>query len=489
MTDGGEEASAQERVAALEAELHAQLAALAAALAERDELIAALRKQVAELTERLGRNSSNSHLPPSSDGPGGGSRLTGRRAKTGSKRKRGGQKGRKGAKRELVDASKVDEFVEFFPEVCLACTAELPHIHDTDARRYQQVDLVDYGPWLTEYRRHAVVCPECGARTLAKYDPEKIPQSAFGSQLTAVVVMLTGVYHLSRWRTTQLIADLFGISISIGTVSAMEARASKALAPVHDEIKRIVENAAVKYADATTWLRSGATKSLWTISSSLATLYEILHDGARETILPLFGAFIGILVSDRASVFGFWVTKLRQICHAHLIRKFVAFSERDGPAGSIGRELLECAALLFDYWHAFKAGGLSRDELIAWMRPVQKHFESVLERAVSADIEGVSGSCANMLAHRDALWTFVTHEGVEPTNNNAERDLRPLVLWRKRSFGSKSDRGERFVARVMSVAHTARKQGKGVLDFFTRALTAMLEGRPAPRLVDSGAAA
>lgn len=487
MASGEAHQTPEERIAALESALAESQAALAesqAAVVESRELIVLLQKQVADLTERLGRNSKNSHLPPSSDGPGSSKRGSGLRGKAG-KRKRGGQKGRKGAKRELLDPSAVDEIVDFFPEVCLGCATELPKIPDPGARRTQQVELVDYGPWTTEYRRHEVACPCCGKKTRAAYDPDKIPASAFGPRLTSVVVLLTGVHHISRVNTAQLIDDLFGISISVGTISAMEARATKALKPVHEEIKRVVDKAAVKYADGTTWLREGEMRSLWTVSSSLATLYEILQDGTQKTISPLFGALIGILVSDRASVFGFWVMAMRQICWAHLVRKFVAFSERDGPGGDVGRELLECAGLVFEYWHAFCAGRFTRDELIVWMRPVRLHVESVLERAAIAGIEHVSGSCANMLEHRDALWTFVTHEGVEPTNNDAERELRPLVLWRKRSFGSKSDRGEQFVARVMSVARTARKQGKAVLNVLEQALVALLHRRSAPRLVEA----
>lgn len=480
MGDSGQPQTAEERIA----ELEAALAAQAAALAARDEVIAALQKQVEELTRRLDQNSSNSHLPPSSDGPGAGQRLT-QRLKKNSGRKRGGQKGRKGAKRELVNAEIVDEFVEFFPPTCSGCAAELPEVHDADARRTQQVELLEGGRWITEYRRHEIVCPCCGARTRAAYDPAKIPASAFGPKLTAVVVMLTGIYHLSRARTMQLIRDLFGISISVGTVSAMEARTTKALEPVHEEIQRVVEAAAIKYMDGTTWLRDGKTRSLWTVSTSLATLYEVLLDGARETIMPLVLGVVGFLVSDRASVFSFWPMAMRQICWAHLIRKFVAFSERDGPAGAIGRELLDCASLVFDYWHALRAGDFTRHELGEWMRPVRRQFEAALERAVGADLGHVSGSCANVLAHREALWTFVAHDGVEPTNNDAERELRPLVLWRKRSFGSKSERGERFVARIMSVARTARKQGIDVLDFLQRTLEAVLERRPAPRLMEA----
>ena len=97
----------------------------------------------------------------------------------------------------------------------------------------------------------------------------------------------------------------------------------------------------------------------------------------------------------------------------------MSFSERDGPAGTLGRELLDCAALVFEYWHGFKDGQLTRDELAIWMRPLQLRLEAVLERAAAADIARLSGSCADILAHREALWTFVSHEGVEPTNNHA----------------------------------------------------------------------
>jgi transposase len=179
----------------------------------------------------------------------------------------------------------------------------------------------------------------------------------------------------------------------------------------------------------------------------------------------------------------------RQVCHAHLLRKYVAFSERDGPAGAIGRELLELIALMFEYWHGFKDGHLTRQELQFWMRPIQRDIERALERGAAADIARLSGSCADVLAHKGALWTFVEHEGVEPTNNHAELELRDFVLWRKRSFGSQSDRGERFAERVMTAVRTARKQGKDVLDFLIRSVTAHDCGTPPPRLIAAAQAA
>jgi len=298
-----------------------------------------------------------------------------------------------------------------------------------------------------------------------------------------VVALLTGAYHLSRRKTQKLLHELFGIGVSLGALSTMEQRASEALQSCHAEALREVQHAGVKHSDATSWTRSGQLMSLWVLATVTATVYQILNDGRSETIRPLFGPRIGILVSDRATVFNFWVMELRQVCHAHLLRKFVALSERDGHAGAIGRGLLECTALFFDYWHGYKDGHLTRQELLFWMGPVQRTFEQLLERGEKVDIKGVSGSCTDILAHRDALWTFVTGDGVEPTNNHAELELRDFVLWRKRSFGSQSERGERFAERVMTVVRTARKQGKSVLDFLFRCITAHLDGTTAPRLL------
>ena len=502
-TDGTEEqqrVELQVRVAELEAKLaarDAELAARDAELAARDARIAQFEAVVAkliakidELTEELRRNSSNSHLPPSSDGPGAASR--GERPKRSKKdekkrRKRGGQKGHRGAHRRLAPPEQVDEFVHFFPLACEGCASSLPEIPERDPKRYQLLELLVGGVHITEYQRHAVVCDRCGHRTMARYDAERIPSSPFGERLIAVVAMLSGVYHISRRVTQLLLRKLFSLEVSLGAISAMERRASEGLVAPMQEAEREVEGAAVKHTDATTWLLAGITMSLWTLASKVATVYKIFRDGCRDTIRPWFGKLIGILVSDRATVFDFWAMARRQICHAHLIRRFVLFSQRAGPAGTIGRELLDLSALVFEYWHGFRAGHLTRAELESRMRPVQQQFEAALQRGVAADIPRLSGSCDDILAHKDALWTFVTHEGVEPTNNAAELALRPLVLWRKRSFGSQSERGLRFVERMMTVAQTARKQGKDVLDFIVRCVSAKARGTTPPSLLSTAA--
>jgi len=443
--------------------------------------IAALTQKVAELTERLGQNSRNSHRPPSSDPPGNaGDSGSGQRPK--STRPRGGQRGHRGSRRELVAVDQVDDVVDLYPAECENCWAALPEQPDPHAKRSQWIEVPPLQPYIKETRRHQVACPCCGHRTRAAHDEQEIPASPFGPRLMSIVALLTGVYHVSRRSAAKLLSDLVGVPISLGAVSAVEARVSEAVEPPVAEAWQRVEGAPIKHTDGTTWLKAGAVLALWTIASTAATVFKIVADGSRATLAPLYGALRGILVSDRATALAFWAMERRQICWAHLLRRYVSFSERAGPAGELGRQLLDYTGLLFDYWHDYKAGRLDRATFLAWMAPVRAQVEAVLERAVASGINRLAGSCANILDHRAALWTFIDVEGVEPTNNHAERELRAFVLWRRRSFGTQSERGNLFAERLMTVAHTARKQRKDVLSFLTACCQAQLDGTRAPSL-------
>lgn len=443
-------------------EERSEIEKLRAELAARDVRIAQLERAVAELSELLGRNSKNSNKPPSSDPPGSSAKR--RTLKPKGKRKRGGQKGHRGSRRELAPADEVDRFVELYPAECKSCWQPLPETPDAFAKRYQQVELEPLAPAITEYRRHAVVCA-CGFKTRAVYDASVIPQRAFGPRLMAAVALLTGVYHLSRRQTVRLLHELLGVRMSLGSVSAIERRVSEAIKPATEEVLTVARAAAVKHTDGTSWRRSAALWSLWTLATTAVTVFKIVANGKRDTLKGLLGNTSGILVSDRATALKFWPMERRQVCWAHLLRKFVSFSERDGPTGEVGKELLDYATLLFTYWGKFRRSELSREELLAHMVPVRPLFEAALERAIAMKVRGLSGSCADLLQHRKALWTFLDNEGVEPTNNHAERELRSFVLWRRRSFGTQSERGDRFAERIMTLAHTARKQGRDILTF------------------------
>lgn len=483
---------AQQRIAELEAVVAAKderiagqaerIAAQDARIAQLEQRVADLLEQVAVLSEQLRQDSSNSHKPPSSDAPGGGKGAGKgrRRDNSKTKRKRGGQPGHSGRYRELLPECDVDTFVDYYPPQCESCWEPLPKVADPQATRFQVTEVPPVVPHTTEYRCHAVTC-RCGYQTRGRFGAE-VPTSPFGPRLMSIIGLLSGVYHLSRRKTVTLLSDLLGVRISLGAVSSVEARVSEAVKPAVDEAWTKVSNARVKHTDGTGWLQAGAALAVWTIATTMVTVFKIVADSSKATLQPLYGALRGILVSDRATALTFWAMDRRQVCWAHLLRRFVSFSERDGPAATIGRELLDYTGLLFEYWHAYRDGTIAKATFRAWMAPVRAGIEDVLQRAVAANIKRLSGSCENILEHRPALWTFVDHDDVEPTNNHAERELRAFVLWRKRSFGSQSERGNAFAERMMTIAHTARKQDRDVLAFLTDCCHAHSRGTQPPSL-------
>lgn len=468
-----------EELLAENAQLRTALAAALARIVGADARIAEFEQQIAKLLEEKRQNSSNSGKPPSSDAP---STRANRHAKKKGKsgRKRGGQPGHRGSQRALVPPGDVDVVVDHFPPQCENCWEQLPRTPDSSPQRYQTTELPPVKPHTTEHRGHTVSCPCCRHKTSASFD---IPP-AFGPRLLAVVALLTGAYHVSRRAAARLLSDLVGVRVSLGAVSTIERRVSEAVKGAVEEVwKQVVDEATAKHTDGTTWFQAGTMCALWTVATLKATAFKILANANRTTLAALFGdKHRGTLVSDRAAALTFWAMEHRQICWAHLLRKFVAFSERDGRGGVIGRELLDYVGVIFEYWDDVKVGRLTRAEFRDRMAPVRKNVQAVLQRAVAANLKSVSGSCEDILKHAAALWTFVDLDDVEPTNNHAERELRAFVLWRRRSFGSQSERGNRFAERLMTVVHTARKQNKNVLAFLIACCTATRDGKKAPSL-------
>lgn len=468
-----------QRIVDLEARVEAKDAVIAAQRVEIEQLkskLDELTKLVLTLKEQLDRNSSNSNKPPSSDSP---AQKAERKGK-GTGGKRGGQPGHSGSTRALVPIDQVSKFEPLFPSECENCFAPLPQVPSGKPQRFQTVELPQIKAYIIEWLRHCVRCRRCNHETWASIAP--IPKTPFGPHLEAVIGLATGVYHLSRRAAVSWLSDVLGIDISLGAVSAVEERVSEAVKTPVAEAWAKFDEAPVKHTDGTSWFKAGVLCSLWTIATSAVTVFKILANGQATTLAPLFGKKLGILVSDRATALKFWVMEKRQICFAHLLRKAISFSERDGPAGVLGRELSDLIVILFKYWQQLRGGELSRDKFRELMAPVRRQFEEALERGSKAKLRHVSGSCADILEHRAALWTFIDNEGVEPTNNHAERELRAFVLWRRRSFGTQSERGDLFAERLMTVAHTARKQNKNVLEFLTACCTAARTGATPPSL-------
>jgi transposase len=448
--------------------------------AELAKTIDLLHVRIAALEARLAQNSTNSNRPPSSDSPQDRESRPDRRA-TG--RTRGGQRGHKGLKRNLLPAEKVNETRECYPELCRrrGCGRRLRRHPFGEPLRHQVVDVPAIEPHVTEYRLHSVAC-DCGKITCAPL-PDGVPRGMCGPRLMALIALLTGIYRNSRRDAVNVLSDVLGVRISLGALSEAEARVSEAVAAPVEEARTYVSEQGVKHVDATGWRQAGNGRTLWTIATALVTVFGITADGSRARLRGLFAAVRGILVTDRGTQFGFWAMQDRQICWAHLIRKFVSFAERSGPVGQLGADLLLLSRTMIHCWHKVRDGTMSRSAFGAMMVRMKPVVEGHLERGVQLRVRGVSGSCADILEHRLALWTFVDRDGVEPTNNAAERALRSFVLWRKMSFGSQSERGNRFAARIMTVAQTLRKQRRHVLAYLTDACQAALSDRTPPSLL------
>lgn len=436
---------------------------------------------VEELQARLGQNSSNSNRPPSSDSP---SDRRERPHKQPSGRRRGAQPGHKPLRRELLPPEQVTDVQDVLPPSCRRCGRRLPRRLEAEPLRHQVVDLPEIRPDVHEWRLHRVAC-ECGAVTCAEL-PTGVPRGMLGARALGLIGLLTGVRRVSRREAVALLGDVLHVKVSLGTLSQGEGYLSESVAaPVAEAHAHVIEQA-IKHVDATTWQQRGQPRTLWTIATTLATVFFVSVDATQKQLRALFQSIRGTLVSDRGRQFTFWAMHKRQICWAHLIRKFASFAERAGEAGRIGDRLLLLSRVVLRCWHNVRDGTMSRRQFREFIDAVSPLIEGWLEAAVRLRVRGVSGSCADILRHREALWTFARQPGVEPTNNHAERELRPIVLWRKQSFGSQSERGDRFAERMMTVSRTLRKQGRNVLEYLTAACQAHLRGEPAPSLLFAG---
>jgi len=287
---------------------------------------------------------------------------------------------------------------------------------------------------------------------------------------------------LSIRQIVALLMDIFHVPISTGCVVDLCHLLSAALANAYAESQEKVNKADKVNVDETGWKKAGKKWWLWVAVTAQATLF-MLADRSAASLKALLGeSFQGIITSDRFKSYLALAVERRQACWAHLKRNWQAFSERDGPLGEWGKQAITQIEKLFDLWHQFKEGKLDRAALQVKMEPVQTELRRLLEEGQGLPLEKAHTFCHNVLALWPALWRFLEVEGLEPTNNAAERALRHAVLWRKGCFGTQSDTGAQFVARILTAVETCRQQKLHTLTFLTETVQAHISGRPAPAL-------
>ena len=451
-------------------EAQAIIRTLLAKLAKLEGELEELRRQV------KGKTPQNSSLPPSTQHPH--AKPTPRKRK--SKRKRGGQAGHKKHERPLIPTDQCDEVQPLKPSECRRCGAQLSG-SDLEPLRHQVWELPEIKPLVTEYQRHRLSCRSCGETTCAPL-PAGVPQGQSGPRLLAFAALLMAYYRQSKRRTAEFLTTLFGQPCCAALTVKMQTQVTAALRPSYEELAAQLPTQEQLSIDETATKERNGKAWLWTFVARTFTVFTVRATREATALSELLtDAFCGIVNCDRAKMY--WRVGRLQWCWAHLKRDFQALIDSgDGQAKRLGYDLRRATCKLFEHWGNYRDGPITRAAFQRRMAPVRREVERLLQRGALSGNPQMRGMCQELYDHREWLWTFVRHEGVEPTNNASERSLRHAVIWRKLSFGTQSAGGSRFVETMLSVIETCRQQQRNAFAFVTAAVEAHLAHQPAPSL-------
>ena len=467
---------------------------LAQSIEKLEQQVTELQTLEQQLQEKVNRSSKNSSSPPSSDPPGFGQKSQPKK----SGKKRGGQPGHEGKSRDLYSVEKCSDVIDHHPITCACCGENLSGA-DPNPYRHQIVEIPRIEPIVVEHRLHQLNCRKCGTSTRATL-PNDVNRSGYGVRVVGTVALLSGLYRNSQRMVQSALADLFNISMSLGTVNKLRLEASNAVASCVDEAKLYVQQQAGVGADETSFNQGnidGCNPAerqawLWVAVTPFVAFFEIALTRCTEAAKNLLGEnFAGILNSDRHGAYNWVALERRQLCWAHLIREVFKISERPGVSQELGTALLKQQEKLFELWHRVRDGTLARCEFALVVKDIRCQIKELLQEAADYEITSKETTplaktvrtCRQLLKVETAMWLFVTTEGVEPTNNAAERAIRPAVIWRRTSFGSQTQDGSIFVARMLTVVTTLKSQQRNIMEFMTQAVAAARTCDQAPSLL------
>jgi transposase len=359
-----------------------------------------------------------------------------------------------------------------------------------EARRHQVTELPPIEAHITEYQCPCVVCPECGKETRAELPREA--QGQFGPQLTALIAYLTVVCRMPRRMVRELLEQVLAIPLSLGSIQNSWEEASDAVAEPCAELERQLPHEPVVNSDETGYRTSGEKRWLWALVAANFVFYKISLTRGAEVLVELLGeVFAGILCSDRCASYLKYHKGQGQFCWAHFKRNILGIQKigKTTDAERFCREALALHARLFRLWHRFRDGPgvrygpVTREQLIEKSIPLEKKFFALADRYLDSRDKDVANLALALLLHFEKFFAFLRHEGVEPTNNVAERALRCAVQWRKISFGSRSAQGEVAVARLLTATRTCRMQNRAPLNYLVTALRSHRNALPIPSLL------
>lgn len=457
-----------------------EIAQLRRIIAEQKEQVAVLQEQVAallkenqELREKLNTNSSNSSKPPSQDPN------RPKRPSQPSGKKPGGQPGHTGHKRTFYPPEKITKTIEVRPEVCPKCTSWVFERTPVAVEIRQVIDLPEISPEITQYNIYTCKCLGCWKHV--RGEAPKEAERGFGPRLMGFVTMLTGEGHLTKRKICSITTHL-GLKISLGALCNIHRLAGDLLRAPAEAIQQFVLGQDKLNADESGWRVQKKRCWIWIGATAKATFFKIDPSRSHQAYLRIFSIFQGTLTTDRHGAYNEHKGP-KQSCLAHIERHFEKMSERPGIDGSFGRLLEWQLDIIFGLWDEFKRGAFSRSIL---QQKANEHIENIKAALIFAAREAKNSKSIalahDLLSRFSTLWTFLFVEGVEPTNNLAERGLRPAVIFRKLSGGNQSDWGARFTERLMTVVCTLKQNGMNTFTFLTEVFAAHRTARSPPVL-------
>lgn len=464
-------------------------------------LVRVLSERLTHIEEQLNQNSRNSSRPPSSDSlsqsqPRASAESRENKRPQKGKPSRGNQRKAKGFGFYPVEESAIHHHI---PQVCGHCGEVLSGV-DESPHRHQVVDIPPLTVQVEEHRLHQLTCECCGKTTRGELPPE-VPTTHYGDRLVGLVGLLSsGAHRQSHSMVESLLSMMFNLEVSRSSINRMRTQVSEALSePVAAALGYVQSQPAV-HSDETSFPQrngDGANPGnrkgwLWLVSAPLVMVFRVSLSRSQQVAQALIGqAFKGIVHSDRYGAYNWLPVAQRQVCWAHLKRDLTKIAERGGASEEIAEALLARQGRLFRWWHRVRDGTMSRAQLIEAVAHLRRGFKAELESASALPI-GVNEksplaksirTLREILKVEAALWTFVYTPGVEPTNNAAERGLRPGVIWRQTSYGSQSQQGSEFVERILTVTMSLKAQGRNGWDYLSEAIRAKRLGLPAPSLL------
>jgi transposase len=327
----------------------------------------------------------------------------------------------------------VSEVVDHWPARC-GCGhvfAEDEHEPNGVPARHQVAELPPLAVEISEHRLQRLCCPDCG-RTVRAELPAGVPRGCFGPKLEAAIAALTVRNRLSRRQLVELLEELFGCPISVGTIDTILTRTAETLEPIYDELLERTHAAGALNVDETGWYLSGEPRTLWGAFSKETAVLRIAPDRGKQHLHGLIGdEFAGVVGSDRFSAYNSLKPERRQVCWSHLRRDFTFHADLgSGPQEAFGLDGLEVTWNVFHAWKQFQQDG-DRGALQRRVEEIKNQMRPLLEWGSTGKRQRhVRALAKNLLKLWPALWTFADFDDVEPTNNAAERGLRAAVIYR-----------------------------------------------------------